>query len=200
MKLRTPEPRTLITSGSQDEGGSSYQDCSLVHLKPGRMKDGSMWSRKTQGPPGKQTWTWWLQPQTWRSGREGMTVPCTGLPCPGVWCQVARAAPPAPPSGVLLGLGFRPRPSRDSGPAPPSPGGRGSARGAVREAAPPPGGRTGWLPAIRRRPRSPDSRTRLAPQAPAAALQVRSARSPHNPDRGDQEKQEQERPSPLDIV
>ena len=121
MKLRTPEPRTLITSGSQDEGGSSYQDCSLVHLKPGRMKDGSMWSRKTQGPPGKQTWTWWLQPQTWRSGREGMTVPCTGLPCPGVWCQVARAAPPAPPSGVLLGLGFRPRPSRDSGPAPPLP-------------------------------------------------------------------------------
>lgn len=64
------------TQGSQDSrakntdyirlprgGRSSCQtDCSLVHLNPGRMKDGSKWSGKT-GPPGKRPWTWWLQPQ-----------------------------------------------------------------------------------------------------------------------------------------
>lgn len=120
VKFRTPEPRTLITSGSQDEGGSNCQDCSLVHLKPGRMKDGSMLSRKTQGPPGKQTWTWWLQPQTWRSGREGLTVPCTRAALPRSLVPSSKGRTSRATFGGLTGLGLQatPLPGQRPRPAP----------------------------------------------------------------------------------
>lgn len=80
-------------------GRSSCQDCSLVHLKLGRMKDGSILSRKTQGPPGGSS----PGPLSTQAGKGSLSRG-QGLPCPGVRCPVARAGsasatPPAPPSG-----------------------------------------------------------------------------------------------------
>lgn len=182
------------------EGRSSCRDCSLVHLKPRRRKDGSILSRKTQGPPGKQTWIWWLQPQTpVSSGREGITVPWIRavLPrrqVPGSKGQLSqRHASRATFWGVLLRWGFRPRPSWGASPAPPLswsprlPQGDSERETAVSEAAPPPGGCTGCLPAPE--PQTPEPGSLPRPRQSTYRCRAGSRHTPH---RGDQEKQEQE--------
>lgn len=119
-ELKTPEPRTLIYIRIPGEGMSRFQDHFLVHLKPARMKNDSILSRKAQEPPGKWTgpgeWSWWLQPQPWCSGRSGIIVPIgQGLPRKSGprWRGLTSPSPTSSVTiagrGLLLQVQFPPR-------------------------------------------------------------------------------------------